>query len=105
MMASPGINAFLELAYVAKYVNKLPSPDFDEIRRTAPQAKRENGEYYRKQLQWAKDANPEIIFVSGWNDWQYGTQIEPSIEYECQYLDITADVLERRDETAPYRAE
>jgi hypothetical protein len=103
MPASPGIDSYLELAYIAKYVTKDPSPNYEEIRRTASRADREDGAFYRRQLAWAKQANPDIIFVSGWNDWQYGTQIEPAMEYEFLYVDLTAEVLGRRQETEPYR--
>jgi len=48
-------------------------------------------------------ANPEIIFISSWNDWQYGNQIEPAVEYGCKYLDLTAEILGRWRETRPYR--
>ena len=47
--------------------------------------------------------DPEIIFISGWNDWQYGCQIEPAVEYGFKYVDLAAQVLGREAETAPYR--
>jgi glycoprotein endo-alpha-1,2-mannosidase len=103
MPASPGIDSYLEDAYLATHFRREPSPDYAVIRERAQRADRENGDYYRKQLVRAREANPEIIFVSGWNDWQYGTQIEPAVEYEHLYLDLTAEVLGRRQETATYR--
>ena len=46
--------------------------------------------------------NP-IHLHSGWNDWQYANQIEPAVEYGCQYVDLAASLLGRAAETAPYR--
>jgi hypothetical protein len=103
MPASPGINAALERAYLAQCAHQIPAPEHAEIWRNAPKAEREDGMYYRKQLLWAKQANPEIIFISGWNDWQHGLQIEPAVEYGGLYLDLTSEILGRWEETAPYR--
>ncbi len=103
MSACPGFDTYLEDAYLAKYVRKDPSPDFDEIRKNAFWADREDGQFFRRQLQRARDANPDIIFVSGWNDWQYGCQIEPAVEYGFKYVDMIAEVLGRWNETEPYR--
>lgn len=103
MSAAPAFDSYLEDAYMHKYFYKTPNPDFEEIRKKAAKVDRENGEYYRKQLLWAKKADPKIIFVSGWNDWQYGNHIEPAIEYGYQYVDLTAEVLGRKEETEAYR--
>ncbi len=105
MSACPGMNAFLEDAYLAKHVRKDPGFDLEEIRRKAHHDDREDGLYFRRQLQWARDADPEILFISGWNDWQYGNHIEPAVEYRFQYVDLAAECLGRWDETAPYREE
>jgi len=100
---SPGHDAYMELAYQAKYLRKEPSPDFQAIRNQCRPVDREDGNAYRRQLEWAMQNNPDIIFVSGWNDWQYCLQIEPAVEYGRQYLDLTAQLTVRWDETAPYR--
>lgn len=100
--ACPGFDSYIENAYIAKYIKK-EKVDFEELRKISPKADRENGVYYEKQLSRAKSANPDIIFISGWNDWQYSNQIEPAIEYEFKYVDLTAKCLGRWEETAPYR--
>jgi hypothetical protein len=56
---------------------------------------RQNGLYYRKQLSRAVENNPEHIFISGWNDWQYQNQIEPAEEYGFQYIEITSEILRK----------
>ena len=105
MVASPGFDAFLENAYVAKYVRQEQNPDYEKIRQEARRhsADREDGAYFKKQLLRARTGNPKIIFISGWNDWQYGNQIEPAVEYEYKYVDLASQLLGRQEETAPYR--
>ena len=51
----------------------------------------------------ARYGDPDIIFISGWNDWQYANQIEPAVEYGYRYVDLAASLLGRSAETAPYR--
>jgi len=101
--ACPGFDAYLENAYIAKYVHKEEALNLEEVYKNAPRAERKDGTYYERQLYWAKQANPDIIFISGWNDWQYSNQIEPAVEYEFKYVDLTAKCLGRWEETAPYR--
>jgi len=105
MCASPGSNPFLEMAYVAKYVEKKPNPDIEALRNNDMKDERGDGAFYEKQLLRAKQGDPAIIFVSGWNDWQYANQIEPAAEYEFLYVDMTARVVGRWDETASYRTQ
>jgi hypothetical protein len=50
MPASPSFNAYLEDAYIAKYMKKIEHPDFNQIRKEVMQAGREYGEYFKKQL-------------------------------------------------------
>lgn len=75
------------------------------MREKAAVADREDGAFFERQLLRARAGNPEIIFISGWNDWQYGNQIEPAEEYGCQYVDLAARLLGRERETAAYRDE
>jgi len=107
MSACPAIDPYLEMAYQAAHMGGPQPPDYRKIREEADKhrADRENGAYYRKQLGRARQANPEIVFISGWNDWQYGCQIEPAREYGHLYVDLTAEILGRWDETEPYRKE
>lgn len=107
MSVCPGIDAYLEMAYQATHMDHATPPDYEKIRKEVDllyRVERENGAQYRRQLLRAKETNPDIIFVSGWNDWQYGCQIEPAVEYEFQYVDLTASVLGRQQETEPYRS-
>jgi hypothetical protein len=105
MVVSPGFDPYLEQAYLAKYVNNEANPDLNKIREEGRKyaADRGNGEFFTKQLLRARQGDPKIIFISGWNDWQYANHIEPAAEYGCQYVDMAARLLGREAETAPYR--
>ena len=105
MPVSPGFDPFLENMYIAKYVNREPHSDRERIYRESRQsaAERDEGRLFEKQLLRAREGDPEIIFISGWNDWQYACQIEPAVEYGFQYVDMAARILGREAETAPYR--
>jgi hypothetical protein len=107
MVASPGFDPYLELAYLARYYHGEANPDYAKIKAESRSAAagREDGVYFTKQLLRARYGNPEFIFISGWNDWQYANQIEPAVEYGFQYVDLTARLLGRQDETAPYRSD
>ena len=47
-----------------------------------------NGETFRATLQNALDHQPEIIQLITWNDYGEGTNIEPTVEYGDQYLEM-----------------
>jgi hypothetical protein len=100
MVVSPGYDSFLENAYLAK---KEGPADLAAIRDKASRAEREDGAFFQRQLLRARQGDPDIIFISGWNDWQYGNHIEPAVEYGYQYVDLAAELLGRSRETAEYR--
>jgi hypothetical protein len=101
MPASPGFDGYMETAFIAKYVNKAKI-DLDAIRKHGVQ-QREDGRFFERQLLRAREANPEIIFLCGWNDWEYSAPIEPAVEYGFKYVDMAARLLGRETETLPYR--
>lgn len=99
MPVSPGIDPFLENAYLGKKKGKPLDVS------TWKKFDRQDGEYFKKQLLTAREVDPEFIFISGWNDWQYGLEIEPAVEYRFKYVDEAAQLLGREEETKPYRGE
>ena len=100
---SPGFDDYLENAYIARHVQNDECADLEAIRERRLCADRKDGAFFEKQILRARQVEPAIIFISGWNDWQYGNQIEPSIEYGYTYIDLAAKLLGRWQETAPYR--
>jgi len=103
MSVAPGFDSYMEEAYLAVHFNKEPQPDLDAIRAGSSRADREDGAYFERQMLRARYADPDIVFISGWNDWQYANHIEPTEEYAFQYVDAAATLLGRGEETQPYR--
>jgi hypothetical protein len=80
MCASPGMDSYLEDAYILRHIKHDALRPLKEILARAQRMPRQSGATFVQQLQWVREKDPEIIFVSGWNDWQYGCQIEPAVE-------------------------
>ena len=69
-------------------------PGYDDLKyRNGHLKERENGEYYRRSWQKARDLNATMVIVTSWNEWYEGSQIEPSPSYGNLYLDITRDKI------------
>jgi hypothetical protein len=52
---------------------------------------RRNGVCYSSFWLIAKASHPDGYAITSFNEWHEGTEIEPSIEYGCQYLNLTRD--------------
>jgi hypothetical protein len=75
-------------------------PGYNDIAyRNGHQRDRENGAYYRANWDTAFSYDASAIVLTSWNEWHEGSQIEPSVAYGNQYLDIT------RDEINAYRSQ
>jgi hypothetical protein len=55
---------------------------------------RDGGAYLAREFKWALDNQPDLVFLSSWNDWAFGNMIEPSDEYGEKYLDLLAEMLD-----------
>jgi hypothetical protein len=62
-----------------------------------------DGKLFEDHLLKAREVDPKLIFISGFNDWACCLQIEPAKEYGFKYLDQAARLLGRETETRPYR--
>jgi hypothetical protein len=45
-------------------------------------------------MKWALDNQPDLIYLSSWNDWAFGNMLEPSDKYGEQYLNLLAEMLD-----------
>ncbi|MCW5942388.1 MAG: hypothetical protein KIS66_09165 [Fimbriimonadaceae bacterium] len=61
----------------------------------------EDGATYRRTLAEALAARCDAVQVATWNDWQEGTQIEPSVEF--RYRDLIATQAARRRADRSFR--
>jgi hypothetical protein len=104
MVANPGADGFMEHAFIKKYINKK-AVDVLKLREHGKVVieNRADGKNFENQLLKAREVDPKLIFISGWNDWAYCLQIEPAKEYGFLYVDLAARLLGREAETAPYR--
>jgi hypothetical protein len=104
MTVNPGANGFMKDAFIAKYVNNKAVDDI-ALRQCgkAVLQQRADGQYFENQLLKAREADPKVILISGWNDWAWCLQIEPAKEYGFKCVDMAARLLGRASETRPYR--
>jgi|GEM_PF-1821746 len=75
-------------------------PGWDESRVIPPRegAKvfpRRNGALYEENWKAAISSKPEWVTITSFNEWFEGSQIEPSVTYKTQYLDMTKKYIEQ----------
>lgn len=51
---------------------------------------RENGDYYKATCEAALSSQPDWLLITSFNEWYENTHIEPSMNYENQYLEMTS---------------
>ncbi len=73
----------------------IPGYDDTKIRKPGLAVKRYEGELYRVQWEEAIKADPHWVLITSFNEWHEGSEIEPSLEYEEQYIDLTAEYTKR----------
>lgn len=107
MTANPGVDGFMEHAFIRHVVNKQPLDEKQlkalRAHGQAAIAQRADGKFFEDQMLAARKVDPKVIFISGWNDWAYCLQMEPAKEYGFLYVDMTARLLGREKETEGYR--
>jgi hypothetical protein len=104
MTVNPSFDGFLESAFMDKNIKKKPV-NTEKLREHGKEVikQRADGKMFESQLLKAREVNPKVIFVAGFNDWACSMQIEPAKEYGNKYLDLCAKFLGREAETLPYR--
>ena len=68
----------------------MPGYDDTRIRSGGFAYDRAGGGYYAESWQSAIDSGPAWIVINSFNEWVEGSQIEPSVAFGNQYLDLTA---------------
>ena len=66
-----------------------PGYDDRKIRDPGLYTPREDGEYYRQSWEKALASDPDVVLITSWNEWPEATNIEPSVEFGYQYLELT----------------
>ena len=69
-------------------------PGYEEAvpRATSPRLERVDGATYRAFWALARASKPHWILITSFNEWHEGSEIEPSLEFGTQYLDLTAEL-------------
>jgi glycoprotein endo-alpha-1,2-mannosidase len=76
-------------------VTVIPGYDDTKIRHPGLKADRLDGRVYRVLWDEAIKAKPDWVLITTWNEWHEGSEIEPSLEYGGQYLQLTRDYAAR----------
>jgi hypothetical protein len=72
-------------------ITVIPGYDDTKIRKPGLALKRYDGQFYRAQWEEAIKADPHWVLITSFNEWHEGSEIEPSLQYGRQYLDLTAE--------------
>lgn len=69
------------------------SPGYNDtkVRKPGRIADREDGQVYKILWEDAIAAKPDWILITSWNEWHEGTEIEPSIQYDDKYVNLTGE--------------
>jgi hypothetical protein len=70
-------------------ITVIPGYDDTKIRTPGLAVKRYKTRLYRTQWEEAIKADPHWILITSFNEWHEGSEIEPSFEYQHQYLELT----------------
>jgi hypothetical protein len=73
------------------------APGYDDrrIRQPGTVIARADGTAYDESWRVALSVDPPWVFVSSWNEWHEGSEIEPSVEHGRRYLEATRRWAER----------
>jgi hypothetical protein len=103
------LNSFYEEASNWDYVIASAFPGFHDIYEEAGVGSSygyldaKHGETFEFTLQNALENDPDLIQIVTWNDYGEGTNIEPTMEYEYQYLEMIQQFkVEHIDKEFPY---
>jgi len=75
----------------------LPGYDDTEVRSPGYIVERENGSYYASIWETARSSSPDHYIITSFNEWHEGSEIEPSLEYVYEYIDLTSSYMKGFD--------
>lgn len=75
----------------------LPGYDDTEVRSPGYIVERENGSYYASIWETARSSSPDHYIITSFNEWHEGSEIEPSLEYGYEYIDLTSNYIKDFD--------
>ncbi len=76
-------------------ITVIPGYDDTKIRTPGLAVQRYKTRLYRAQWEEAIKADPHWILITSFNEWHEGSEIEPSLEYKHEYLELTGRYAER----------
>ena len=85
-----------------KYFVGTAMPGFDNrLTSSSPTYRpRSNGDYFRQSFTGVTQSNADWAVVTSFNEWVEGSQIEPSVTYGDQYLNLSAELANTYRTTA-----
>ncbi len=76
-------------------ITVIPGYNDTKIREPSRRLPRYGGAIYRQQWKQALKSNPDWVLITSFNEWHEGSDIEPSVEYGDQFLNITGRFAEK----------
>lgn len=55
-------------------------------------------QYMQRQMEHAKQAGSEYLFLNAWNEWAEGTYLEPDEDHSYQYLEAIAKLMQEKSQ-------
>lgn len=100
---------FLERSKGSQFIVSAAYPRFHDYyeaggQKGYPLLADNSGQTYKETLRTALSQKPNAIQTATWNDWQEGTQIEPSKEFGFRDLIATQQVRKQMDSSFPFKA-
>jgi glycoprotein endo-alpha-1,2-mannosidase len=76
-------------------ITVIPGYDDTKIRKPGLAVERHDGKLYRVQWEQALAADPQWVLVTSFNEWHEGSELEPSLEFGTQYIELTGEYAAR----------
>ncbi len=90
--------SWVQLANAAQKISTItiiPGYDDTKIRTPGLAVERFDGKLYEAQWDCVMKADPDWVLITSFNEWHEGSEIEPSVEFGREYLDLTAEFAKR----------